>query len=73
MEINGAALKAIRENCGYTQLGLAEQSGVDQGNISKMEAAKSGPVKVRPGTVKKLAVALNVPIAAITVPEQVAS
>lgn len=67
MEINGAALRAIRENGGHSQLSLAEASGVDQGNISKMEAEKSGPVNVRPATAKKLAQALNIPLAAITV------
>jgi transcriptional regulator with XRE-family HTH domain len=72
MQINPAALKAIRENCGYTQLGLAKESGVDQGNISKMEKGDTA-VSVRPATAKKLATALNVPIAALTIPEPIES
>ena len=72
MQINPAALKAIRENAGYSQLALANDSGVNQGHISKIEK-DDGPTSVRPATVKKLATALNVPIAALTVPEVVAS
>lgn len=71
MEINGAALKAIRSNCGHTQSSLAKASEVDQGNISKMEAQKDGPVTVRPSTAKKLADALAVPIAALIIPERI--
>lgn len=68
MQINPAALKALRESGGYSQLSLSEVSKVNQGHISKLEAADK-PVNVRPDTVKKLATALNVPLAAITVPE----
>jgi len=72
VQINPAALKAIRESNGYSQLGLANQSGVNQGHISKMEAA-TDPVNVRPATVKRLSEALAVPMAALVVPEAVAS
>lgn len=72
MQINPAALKAIRENAGYSQLSLAGSSGVNQGHISKMESS-SDPVPVRPATVKKLAAALAVPVAALVVPEPVAA
>lgn len=72
MQINPAALKAIRENAGFSQLSLAKASDVSQGHISDMEAAEQ-PANVRPATVKKLAVALNVPIAALTVPEAVSA
>lgn len=72
MQINPAALKAIREFGGYTQLGLAAESEVNQGHISKLEKSDR-PVNVRPDTVKKLAVALGVPIAALIVPEEVAA
>lgn len=70
MEINPAALKAVRENGGHSQLSLAKASGVSQGHISDIEA-KPGPVPIRPATAKKLATALNVPIAAITVPDSI--
>lgn len=72
VQINPAALKAIRESGGYSQLSLATASKVNQGHISKMESA-AGPVNVRPDTVKKLATALNVPMAAITVPQVAAA
>lgn len=68
VQINPAALKAIREAGGYSQLSLAGVSEVNQGHISKLEASDK-PVNVRPDTVKRLATALNVPLAAITVPE----
>lgn len=72
VQINPAALKAIREHSGHSQLSLAEASGVNQGHISKLESTE-GAANIRPATVKKLADALGVPTAALTVPEAVAS
>ena len=72
MQINPPTLKVIREHSGHTQLSLAEASGVNQGHISKMEASVT-PVTVRPATAKKLADGLGVPLAALIVPEPVAS
>jgi transcriptional regulator with XRE-family HTH domain len=63
MVINAAALAAIRERTGLTQLALAEASGVSQGRISELEKAN---LNVRPETVKVLAEALQVPTVAIT-------
>lgn len=63
MRINAAALVAIREGRGHTQLSLAAESGVSQGRISELEAADAN---VRPATVKALADALQVPTTAIT-------
>lgn len=62
MVLNGAALKAIRERTGLTQSALAELTDVSQGRISELE---KGAVKVRPGTVKALADALQVPTVAL--------
>ena len=72
MLINPAALKAIREHAGHSQLSLAKQSGVSQGHISDIEA-NNLPANARPATVKKLAEALGVPTAALVIPEAVAS
>lgn len=69
MRINAAALTAIRERSGFTQLALAEASGVSQGRISELESADAN---VRPATVKALADALQVPIVAITAQRAVA-
>lgn len=64
MQINGAALKVIRERSGHTQLSLAKESEVNQGHISKIESA-DGAVGVRPATARKLCQALAVPLAAL--------
>lgn len=64
MILNGPALVAIRERTGLTQLALAQASGVSQGRLSELEA---GTLNVRPGTVRKLADALQVPTTAITI------
>jgi len=73
VQINPAALKAIRENAGHSQLSLSKVSGVSQGHISDIEANGDVPVPIRPATAKKLAGGLGVPVTAITVPEAVAS
>ena len=72
MQINPAALKAIRENAGYSQLALSKEADVSQGHLSDIESSER-PVNIRPATAKKLAEALRVPVAALTVPEVVAS
>jgi transcriptional regulator with XRE-family HTH domain len=64
MVLNGSALQAIRERSGLTQSDLARETGVSQGRISELEA---GRLNVRPGTVKALAAALQVPSLALTV------
>lgn len=70
MVLNGSALQAIRERTGLTQTELATLTGVSQGRISELEA---GQLNVRPGTIKALAEALDVPLAALMVNAQVAS
>lgn len=63
MAFNGAALTAIRTRTGLTQSDLARATGISQGHISQLEsAAQTNP---RPGTVKKIAEALAVPITAL--------
>lgn len=66
MRSNPAALAAIRERSGLTQTDLAKQTGVSQGRISELETKSVG---LRPGTAKKLAEALQVPVVAITLTE----
>lgn len=68
MQINGEALKIIRERSGHSQLSLAGESGVTQGRISEIEAMGSRAM-VRPSTAQKLALALAVPLTALVVPE----
>lgn len=63
--INSAALRALRERSGLTQVGLSERSGVSQAQISAIE---SGHEKARSTTIKKLADALLVPTVALMGP-----
>lgn len=71
MEINGATVKAIREFAGLSQAELSRQSAVSQGHISGIEA---GEKNASPKTVRKLADALKVPVAAlVNAPSEVAS
>lgn len=66
MEINGAALTAIREGQGFNKTQLAVQAEISLPYLRDLE---SGRRKGRnPAVVKALAEALNVPMAAITVP-----
>jgi transcriptional regulator with XRE-family HTH domain len=73
MKINGAALRAIREATGHSQLSLAKSTGISQGRISELEAGdkKRGgaPIEVRPDTVLKLRTGLGCPASALIVPE----
>lgn len=54
----GSNLKAARTKRGWTQEELAEHSGVQAGEISRMEASKRDP---QVSTLLKLAAALEVP------------
>jgi len=67
MEINPAALKAIRERSGLSQSELARQTGLGQGYISALE---SGARKGSPASIKTLADALVVPTTAICAPAE---
>jgi transcriptional regulator with XRE-family HTH domain len=56
------SLLAIRELAGYTQTQLARITGLSQGHISDLER---GDKQARPVTIRKLAIALNVPMPAL--------
>lgn len=62
MVLNPSALATIRALNGLSQAELSRRSGVSQGHISEME---KGAKKASPATIKKLAEALSIPIAAI--------
>lgn len=62
LAFNPGALTTIRVLAGYSQAELARRSGLSQGHISELERGDKTP---RPGTVKKLAVALGVPMPAL--------
>jgi len=61
MLLNRVALTSFRVLNGYSQAELARQSGVSQGHISELER---GDKKASPKTIKKLAAALAIPMAA---------
>lgn len=63
MQINGAALAAIRERSGLSQTGLSERTGIDQSHISAIE--RGAKPNVRPATATTLAKALKVPLDAL--------
>jgi transcriptional regulator with XRE-family HTH domain len=63
VQINGVTLKAIRELNGYGLKDLAAVSGVSISYICEIEGGRD--VKVRPQTMRKLADALGVPVAAL--------
>lgn len=67
MQINGSALKVIRERSGLSQSELSRQTGkvVSQGRISEIE--KTEQMTVQPSTALALAQALVVPVTSIAV------
>ena len=70
MRINHTALRVIRERSGYSQTELAGIARIPRPNFAHIEAGR------RPGTpaqIKAIALALDVPITAITSPEGVAA
>jgi transcriptional regulator with XRE-family HTH domain len=70
MHLNPSALVAIRVLNGLSQAELGRRSKVSQGHISEIER---GDKHASPKTIKKLAEALGVPMAAlITVTQDVA-
>jgi transcriptional regulator with XRE-family HTH domain len=60
--MNPAALTAMRVLGGLSQAELSRRSGVSQGHISELER---GDKNASPATIKKLAVAMAVPMAAL--------
>lgn len=71
MQINGAALKAIRERSGLSQSDLSRRTTpkVSQGRISELESDKPNTDGIRPGSAKALADALGVPLLALILNE----
>jgi transcriptional regulator with XRE-family HTH domain len=70
MRLDPTSFKRRRELAGYTQVGLAEASGVSQTRISRIE---TGGASVLPPTAARLAETLGCTIADIAEPEPVAS
>ena len=64
---NGAAIKALREATGLGLRDLARATNRDPGFISRLER---GEREASPPTLRAIADALRVPLAAITSPEQ---
>lgn len=62
MQVNPAALRAIRERSGFSVTGLAEAAGIRQAHLSNIEAGRR---KASPEVIKSLAVALKVDLPAI--------
>lgn len=56
----GEQIKRLRRIKGWSQADMAERSGVDRTTISEVEAGKRD---ASPATIRKLAVALGVPVA----------
>ena len=71
-QANGAAIRAIREPLGMRQRELADAAGISPGHMNKIEQGVEQPGAP---TVRRIADALGVPLAAITypVPETVPS
>lgn len=62
VQINPAALKAIRERSGLTRTALAELAGIKQSHVSNLEAGRRN---ASPDVTVALARALKVDVAAI--------
>jgi transcriptional regulator with XRE-family HTH domain len=62
MRLNPTALQVIRERSGLSVSELARRSGVSQPHLSNLERGRRD---ASPATVKRLAVALDVPILAL--------
>lgn len=70
MDVNHAALQALRERSGYSIRGLAKASGVSKTTISVLELGERK--SSHPSTIKKLADALAVPVPALVRQQEVA-
>ena len=66
MQINGAALTAIREAQGWTKSALAVEAQISLPYLRDLESGRRKGMN--PMYAKRLAAALNVPLPAITVP-----
>lgn len=70
MDINPAALRAIRERSGLSVTALADAAGIKQAHLSNIEAGRR---RASPEVTKALAAALKIDLVAIlATPTQVA-
>lgn len=67
MKVNFEALKALRLASGESQESLATRAGVSEQALNRIERGRS--LQPRVGTLKKLSVALGVPISEFVVAE----
>jgi transcriptional regulator with XRE-family HTH domain len=67
---NGESIRAIREPLGIPQQDLAEMAGISRSHMNKIEQGVEQP---SPVTIRKIADALGVPLAAITYPVTVSA
>ena len=66
MFLDAKKLKAAREAAALTQPELAKKGGLAfSTQVSRYEITRKGRTKVNPGTMKRLARALGVPVAAL--------
>lgn len=63
LRVNPVNLRIIRQRSGYSMRGLATAAGVSATTINRLEDGKQAG---RPGTIRQIAAALDVPITAIT-------
>lgn len=63
MQVNGEALRAIRERDGYTVSDLATIAEIERSHLSNVEAGRRG---LHPAKVRKLAHILGVPFSVLT-------
>ena len=70
MKVNFEALKALRLASGESQVSLATRAGVSEQALNRIERGRS--LHPRVGTLKKLSVALGVPISEFVIAETAA-
>ena len=70
MKVNSEALKALRLASGESQVSLAARAGVSEQALNLIERGRT--LQPRVGTLKKLSVALGVPISEFVIAESAA-
>lgn len=70
MKVNSEALKALRLASGESQETLAVRAGVSEQALNRIERGRS--IQPRVGTLKKLSIALGVPISEFAIAESAA-
>lgn len=74
--VNGEALRILRERTGWSIQDLAAEVGISANYLGDIERSDRHNLKRNPGLLKRIAVALNVPVSMIEIrgePEEVAS